>query len=152
MPWLAFENGCFSSYLSVLFSADPVAGTATVVGKGDALFATTCLNDIARFVALAFQKLPASELHNRKLQVVGKNTTVNQLFQNATKKNGKAWNIKYTSVKEAKETSADMSKGMEAFMAWLNWAIESGSGQLSRPDNDRLGFKPLEDPVDDLLK
>jgi len=122
--------------------------TASFIGKGDTAFTATSEDDIARFVSLAFQHLPDSELQNRSLQVAGRNLTVNQLFKEAAKEGGKDWTFNILSLEEGEKRSKDLSLGVESFVAWLVLGVEKGVAAITPNDHEKVHFQPKDNPVD----
>lgn len=151
LPYLHVYTGLFGSYLALLFGVDKEARTAKVVGAGNTAFVSTAEQDVGDFVAKAFATLPRSELENASLQVSASTRfTVNELFAQAEKRDGKPWTIEHSPVEQAKAQAYDLSLGAPAFFTWLAYSIEQGA--FNAPDdNARIGFESTVDLVDLVL-
>lgn len=77
IPSLRFYTGIFMEFIPQFTGVD--TGKFLVLGKGDASFSTTALDDVAGFSAHVLTSLPPAKLHDATFRVEGERTSFNKV-------------------------------------------------------------------------
>ncbi|KAG2093565.1 NAD(P)-binding protein [Suillus cothurnatus] len=77
IPSLRFYTGMFMEFIPLFTGVD--TGKFLILGKGDASFSTTALDDVAGFTAHVLTSLPPAKLHDATLRVEGERTSFNKV-------------------------------------------------------------------------
>jgi hypothetical protein len=77
IPSLRFYTGMFMEFIPLFTGVD--TGKFLILGKGDASFSTTALDDVAGFTAHVLTSLPPAKLHDATFRVEGERTSFNKV-------------------------------------------------------------------------
>ncbi|KAG1865554.1 hypothetical protein DFJ58DRAFT_714759 [Suillus subalutaceus] len=77
IPSVRFYTGMFMEFLPQFAGVD--TGKFMVLGKGDASFSTTALEDVAGFTAHILTSLPPAKLHDATFRIEGERTSFNKV-------------------------------------------------------------------------
>jgi hypothetical protein len=77
IPSLRFYTGMFMEFIPLFTGVD--TGKFLILGKGDASFSTTALDDVAGFIAHVLTSLPPAKLHDATFRVEGERTSFNKV-------------------------------------------------------------------------
>ncbi|KAG1874152.1 NAD(P)-binding protein [Suillus tomentosus] len=77
IPSLRIYTGMFMEFIPQFTGVD--LGKFLVLGKGDASFSTTALDDVAGFTAHVLTTLPPAKLHDASFRVEGERTSFNKV-------------------------------------------------------------------------
>ncbi|KAG2753397.1 NAD(P)-binding protein [Suillus brevipes Sb2] len=77
IPSLRFYTGMFMEFIPLFTGVD--TGKFLVLGKGDAFFSTTALDDVAGFTAHVLTSLPPAKLHDATFRIEGERTSFNKV-------------------------------------------------------------------------
>jgi hypothetical protein len=77
IPSLRFYTGMFMEFIPLFTGVD--TGKFLILGKGDAFFSTTALDDVAGFTAHVLTSLPPAKLHDATFRVEGERTSFNKV-------------------------------------------------------------------------
>jgi hypothetical protein len=77
IPSLRFYTGLFMEFIPQFTGVD--TGKFLVLGKGDASFSTTALDDVAGFTAHVLTSLPSAKLHDATFRIEGERTSFNRV-------------------------------------------------------------------------
>ncbi|KAG1809982.1 NAD(P)-binding protein [Suillus plorans] len=77
IPSLRIYTGMFMEFIPQFTGVD--IGKFLVLGKGDASFSTTALDDVAGFTAHVLTTLPPAKLHDTSFRVEGERTSFNKV-------------------------------------------------------------------------
>lgn len=77
IPSLRFYTGMFMEFVPLFAGVD--TGKFLVLGKGDASFSTTALDDVAGFTAHVLTSLPPAKLHDATFRIEGERTSFNKV-------------------------------------------------------------------------
>lgn len=77
IPSLRFYTGMFVEFIPQFTGVD--TGKFLVLGKGDASFSTTALDDVAGFTAHVLTSLPPAKLHDATFRIEGERTSFNKV-------------------------------------------------------------------------
>lgn len=77
IPSLRFYTGIFMEFIPQFTGVD--TGKFLVLGKGDASFSTTALDDVAGFSAHVLTSLPPAKLHDATFRIEGERTSFNKV-------------------------------------------------------------------------
>ncbi|KAG2045314.1 NAD(P)-binding protein [Suillus americanus] len=77
IPSVRFYTGMFMEFVPQFAGVD--TGKFMVLGKGDASFSTTALEDVAGFTAHVLTSLPPAKLHDATFRIEGERTSFNKV-------------------------------------------------------------------------
>ncbi|KAG2132355.1 hypothetical protein DEU56DRAFT_757334 [Suillus clintonianus] len=77
IPSLRFYTGMFIEFIPQFTGVD--TGKFLVLGKGEASFSTTALDDVAGFTAHVLTSLPPAKLHDATFRIEGERTSFNKV-------------------------------------------------------------------------
>lgn len=77
IPSLRFYTGMFIEFIPQFTGVD--TGKFLVLGKGEASFSTTALDDVAGFTAHVLTSLPPAQLHDATFRIEGERTSFNKV-------------------------------------------------------------------------
>ncbi|KAL9931766.1 hypothetical protein V8E36_009316 [Tilletia maclaganii] len=142
LPWVAFTNGAFGSWLfHPAFGYDFKNKTAVVRGDGKAKVSVTDTRDVGLFVVLALTTQPVPAPGTGKVyRIEGYETTQADAIAALEKETGSKWTIQTASLEEAQSKQTEDS--FEGIVNWLNASLADGRQKLDSNDNELVGFKP----------